>query len=192
MIRWRTRPDDPRRASRAPGDTARVQLVERLFREHNEALIRFLMSRCRSYQEAREVAQEAYVRLLSLDQPDAVSYLRSFLFRTAANIAIDRQRREEVHNQAVELPAFHEFVDGRTPERQLLGEEAISRLQRLVAAMPPKCREAFVLNQIYGKDFAVVARELSISESMVRKYVARALTACRAQLDWNETNGQRR
>src|SRR5689334_22138496 len=100
-----------------PDDAARADLVERLFREHNEALIRFLLGRCRSYQEAREVAQEAYVRLLSLDQPGAVSYLRSFLFRTAANIAIDRQRREEVHDRTTDLPKFHEFVDTRTPER---------------------------------------------------------------------------
>jgi RNA polymerase sigma-70 factor (ECF subfamily) len=80
-------------------------------------------------------------------------------------------------------------VEGRTPERQLLGEEAMARLQRIIAAMPPKCREAFVLNQFYGEDFAVVARELSISESMVRKYIARALAACRAQLDWNNRHG---
>jgi RNA polymerase sigma-70 factor (ECF subfamily) len=190
LIRWRARKADPRCLPRAPAETARIELIERLFREHNEALIRFLLGRCRSYQEAREVAQEAYVRLLNLDEPDAVSYLRSFLFRTAANIAIDRQRREEVHGRAAaDLPDFHNFVDVRTPERQLLGEEAMARLQRMVAAMPPKCREAFVLNQFYGKDFAVVARELSISESMVRKYVARALTACRAQLDWDEANG---
>ena len=192
MIRWRKRPADPRRSpAPLPGDAARAALVEGLFREHNEALIRFLLGRVRSYQEAREVAQEAYVRLLSLDQPGAVSYLRSYLFRTAANIAIDRQRREEVHGQATDLPAFHEFVDARTPERQVLGGEALARLQRLVAAMPPKCREAFVLNQFYGKDFAVVAAELSISESMVRKYVTRALTACRAQLDMDELNGRR-
>lgn len=190
MIRWRTRPDDPRRPSLPAADTARAQLVERLFREHNQALIRFLLGRCRSYQEAREVAQEAYVRLLSLDQPGAVSYLRSFLFRTAANIAIDRQRRQEVRLQVEELPAFHEFADARTPERQLLGEEAMARLQRLIAAMPPKCREAFVLNQFYGKDFAAVAAELSISESMVRKYVARALAACRAHLDRSGTDGR--
>lgn len=188
MIRWRFRPDDPRQP-RSPDDEARAQLVERLFREHNEALIRFLIGRCGSHQEAREVAQEAYVRLLNLDQPEAVSYLRAFLFRTAANIAIDRRRRGAVHAQATELPAFHEFVESRTPERQVLGEEALSRLQRIVAALPPKCREAFVLNQFYGQDFAAIARELSLSESMVRKYIARALTACRAALDSEERHG---
>ena len=82
----------------ADQDESRGQVVERLFREHNEALIRFLRARVGSHNEAREVAQEAYVRLLSLDQPGAVSYLRAFLFKTAANIAIDRGRRHRTYD----------------------------------------------------------------------------------------------
>src|SRR5215469_2505957 len=82
-----------------PARPAQSELIERLFREHNEALVRFLLARLRSRQAALEVAQEAYVRLLSLDQPGAVSYLRSFLFKTAANIAIDRRRRHRSYDR---------------------------------------------------------------------------------------------
>src|ERR1700732_5026585 len=81
-----------------PGnETSGAALIERLFREHNEALVRFLRGRVESHNEALEVAQEAYVRLLSLDQPGAVSYLRAFLFKTAANMAIDRRRRHRTY-----------------------------------------------------------------------------------------------
>jgi DNA-directed RNA polymerase specialized sigma24 family protein len=52
----------------SPG-TANTELVERLFREHNEALVRFLLARLRSRQAALEVAQEAYVRLLVWTSP---------------------------------------------------------------------------------------------------------------------------
>lgn len=164
-------------------DGSRIELVERLFREHNEALIRFLIARTGSRQEAREIAQEAYVRLLSLDEPGAVSYLRAFLFKTAANIAVDRKRRDDVHERATEQPLFQEFADARTPERCIAGEQAFERLQRLIAAMPPKCRQAFVLNEFYGMDFASIAREMGISQRMVRKYVVRALVHCREALD---------
>ena len=87
-------------ATPSEGD-ARAAVIERLFREHNEALVRFLRGRVGSHSEALEVAQEAYVRLLSLDQPGAVSYLRAFLFKTAANIAIDRfQGKQAEYEQA--------------------------------------------------------------------------------------------
>ncbi len=162
---------------------SRVELVERLFREHNEALVRFLLTRLRSYQDAREVAQEAYVRILSLDKPGATSYLRALLFKTAANLATDRQRRTEVRGRPTDLPLFQDMADARTPEREIAGEQAVRRLERLIAAMPPKCQRAFVLHQFDGRDFASIAREMKISERMVRKYVVRALLHCRSRLN---------
>lgn len=166
-----------------------IALVERLFREHNEALIRFLYARLRSYQEAGEIAQEAYVRLLSLDQPGAVSYLRAFLFKTAANLAIDRRRRVALHSRATAEPKFQELVDRLTPERRVAGEQQIRRLERLIAALPLKPRQAFILNQVHGKDIASVAAELGLSESMVRKYIVRALLDIRGRLDLESSDG---
>jgi RNA polymerase sigma factor (sigma-70 family) len=170
-------PDGPARRHRA-------ELVERLFREHNEALIRFLVARLRSYQDARDVAQEAYVRLLSLDEPGAVSYLRAFLFKTAANLATDRQRRASTHLRATEIPLFHEFADVRTPERLAADRQTVQRLERLIAAMPAKCRQAFILYQFEGLEFPAIAVRMGMSERMVRKYVLRALLHCRTQLDF--------
>jgi RNA polymerase sigma factor (sigma-70 family) len=164
-------------------EKSRAMLIERLFREHNEALIRFLSGRVGSRHEALEVAQEAYVRLLSLDQPGAVSYLRAFLFKTAANIAIDRRRRHRNYDKMTERQLFVELAENRTPERQVAAQQTLRLLERLIEAMPPKCREAFVMNQIHGLDAAPIAARLGITESMVRKYVVRALLHCRKHMD---------
>jgi RNA polymerase sigma factor (sigma-70 family) len=171
--------NSPRQPARPP----QFELVERLFREHNEALVRFLLARLRSRQAALEVAQEAYVRLLSLDQPGAVSYLRSFLFKTAANLAVDRLRRDDVHARATETPLFREFTDDRTPERAASGAQEIQRLVELLTALPPKCRKAFILSRFHGMEFSAIATEMKLSERMVRTYVVRALLFCRAHLE---------
>ena len=83
--------------------------------------MRFLHARLRSRSAAVEVAQEAYVRLLSLDQLGAISYLRSLLFKTAANLAVDRLRRGAVHERATRQPLFTEIAEERTPERHVEG-----------------------------------------------------------------------
>src|SRR5947209_4337020 len=67
--------------------------VGRLFREHNQTLVRYLRARLGSEQEAKEVAQEAYVKLLQLERVGAISFMRAYLFRIAANLAIDRIRQ---------------------------------------------------------------------------------------------------
>jgi RNA polymerase sigma factor (sigma-70 family) len=171
-------------APSAPSEEPRAAVVERLFREHNEALIRFLRGRVGSRNEALEVAQEAYVRLLSLDQPGAVSYLRAFLFKTAANIAIDRRRRHLSYDRVTGGgQLFTEFAENRTPERQVAAEQTLRRLGSLIESMPAKCRASFVMSQIHGLDANTIASQLGITDSMVRKYVVRALLQCRAQMD---------
>jgi RNA polymerase sigma factor (sigma-70 family) len=162
--------------------------MKRLVVDHHEDLIRFLAARLRSRHEAREVAQEAYVRLLGLRSPDSVGYLRAFLYRTALNIAIDRRRRAETHKQALQIPWFAELVETRTPERLVADGQTLERLSRLIQALPAQCQRAFVLHQVEGADFPDIARTMGLSESSVRKYVMRALLHCRAKLDLEDAD----
>jgi RNA polymerase sigma-70 factor (ECF subfamily) len=181
---WSPKSDETVKAEAAA--EGRAEIVGRLFREHNEALIRFVRARVHSHQEALEVAQEAYVRMLSLDEPGAVSYLRTFLFRTAANIAIDRQRRYQAQERVADQPQLTDSAEWRTPERRVAGEQLLSRLESLVGAMPAKCRQSFIWHQIHGVAAATIAKRLGITESMVRKYVVRALLHCRERIDLEE------
>ena len=174
----------------------RTELVTRLFREHNEALVRFLALRLRSQQEAKEVAQEAYVRLLKLDQPGAVSFLRAFLFRTAANLAVDRIRHEQMARRVVRESKFLEELTAQpTPEQFATDAQELQLVERLVNELPPKCRRAFLLHKVYGLAFADIAKQMGLGERMVRTYVCRAILYCRAGLDaaragvGGETNG---
>jgi RNA polymerase sigma factor (sigma-70 family) len=180
-----TEPDPiPPHASDDASARERAQLIERLFREHNDALIRFLALRLRSQQEAREVAQEAYVRLLNLDRPGAVGFLRAFLFKTAANLAIDRLRHEQTARHAARAGLLMEALDATpTPEQSAASAEEIRLLETLIAELPPKCRRAFLMHRIHGLEFADIAAQMGLGERMVRTYVVRATLYCRARLD---------
>lgn len=172
----------PTTAAEQAADT-RQELVARLFREHNEALLRFLAMRLHSHQEAKEIAQEAYVKLLNLDRSQAISYQRAFLFKTAANLAIDRLRGRGRRERARETGLFDELREAPTPEHEAVVAQEVEHLQRLIAELPPKCRQAFLLYKIEGLEFSEVAARMSLSERMVRDYVVRAIMYCRVGLD---------
>src|SRR5688572_7147431 len=105
-----------------PSDrAAHAAHIERLFQEHNDSLLRFLAVRLGSRHEAREIAQEAYVRLLKLDTPDAVGYFKAFLFKTAANLAIDRVRSRSYRERTAPLEFFDRLAAHETPERAVSG-----------------------------------------------------------------------
>ena len=169
-------------------EVSRATVVERLFREHNEALIRFLRGRVGSHNEALEVAQEAYVRLLSLDQPGAVSYLRAFLFKTAANLAVDRLRHRRVRQRSEEQPQLFEELNPTggeldDPAEQLLAREQADQLLRILQELPAKCQQVMNLHRFEGASQRDVSLRLGISERMVRRYVTYAMVYCRLRLD---------
>jgi RNA polymerase sigma factor (sigma-70 family) len=179
---------------RMPGDGERetsgelaggshAQRISRLFSEHNDSLIHFLATRLRSVQEAREVAQEAYVRLLSLEDSGAVSFLRAFLFKTAANLAVDRIRARNRQQQALDAGLCDESREAPTPDREAASAQEVEIVRRLIGELPPKCRHAFLLHRVHGAEFSEIAQEMGLSERMVRHYVLRAVLYCRAGLD---------
>lgn len=162
---------------------SRAGLVEQLFREHNEALVRFLSLRLGSHQEAKDVAQEAYVRILSLHEPGAISFLRAFLFKTAANIAIDRVRSQQrrLHFSTAQL--FEELRPGpSSPEQLLGGVQELAVVQRLLSELPPKCRRALLLHRVSGLSTDDIAAQMGLSERMIRHYIMNGVAYCRSGL----------
>lgn len=169
--------------SGAPTGDGRSERIARLFSEHNESLVRFLSARLNSVQEAKEVAQESYVRLLSLDDSGAVSFLRAFLFKTAANLAVDRIRSRTRQRQAMSAGLCDELREAPTPDHEAAQAEEAEIVRRLIGELPPKCRHAFLLHRIEGEEFSQIAQRMALSERMVRHYVLRAVLYCRAGLD---------
>ncbi len=161
--------------------------VSQLFRDHNRMLVGYLTSRLRSEQEAKEVAQEAYVRLLQLQDPGTPSLLRAYLFKTATNLAIDRLRHRRVEHQAEEQPDLFENLTAsgtvEDPAKQLIEDEQTTRLIGYLQELPIKCQQVFNLHRLDGVPQREVAVRAGVSERMVRRYVTYAMVYCRLRLD---------
>jgi RNA polymerase sigma-70 factor (ECF subfamily) len=170
-------------AAGAPlGPKERSKRIEDLFEAHNNALIRFLTYKLKSPQEAKEVAQEAYVRILQLDSADGVSHLQAFLFKTAANLAADRIKTGVRRERIDRLEFFDAEGVAPAPEIGLAAIEEIENVLAAVEALPAKCRYAFIMHRFHDHAIADVARLMNVSERMVRIYVERAVVFCRKRL----------
>lgn len=185
-------PPDPHRPPLDDhGDSeSRAVLVSRLFHEHNQALIGFLLTRVNSEQEARDVAQEAYVRMLELDTPGAVGFLRAYLFKTAANLAVDRARQRAIQARLHEhwLVPLDALSEVPSPEGVASARQELELLRSFMAELPPRCRAAFYLHRFRDLSVLQIARELGVTDRMVRKYLVQAFVYCRQRL--NEARGK--
>lgn len=161
----------------------RAQLVSRLFQEHNRALVSFLTARLHCEQEARDVAQEAYVRLLQLQEPGAVSFLKAYLFRIASNLAVDKLRQRAVHGRVVSKDLFAELTDPHTTERRVVAEQELEKIGERLESLPENCRYAFTRHVLLDRPVKDIAKDMGLTERMVRYHIVRALTHCREAIE---------
>ena len=161
------------------------RVIADLFRAHNGALVSFLAARLHNAQDARDVAQEAYVRLLQLDAPGALSFLRGYLFKIAENLAIDRIRHRALRERAAytEGLLFDQLDETCSPERNLLAQEELSRISARLMTLPANCRQAFIMHVLLDRSTKNIAAEMDVSDRMVRNYVTRGLLVCQAVRD---------
>jgi transmembrane sensor len=146
--------------------------IDRLFREHNRKLVGLLVTRLRNEQEAKEVAQEAYVKLLQLEAtPGTISYLRSYLFRVAENLAIDRIRQRRIRTHLDQLDSTDDLFEEPQGEKAAIAEQEAAILKRAVAELPEVCRQVFTLHKLSDRPIEEVARLVGLKERMVRRYL---------------------
>ena len=167
--------------------------VAELFRQHNRVLVGYLRSRLGSLQEAKEIAQEAYVRLLQLHEPGTPGLLRAYLFKTASNLAIDRLRHRRVRQRSEEQPQLFEELnttrgESDDPAEQLLAREQADRLLGYLQELPIKCQQVINLHRLEGISQIDVSARLGMSERMVRRYVTYAMVYCHLRLDGMEVD----
>jgi RNA polymerase sigma factor (sigma-70 family) len=161
---------------------AHAAAVRKLFDDHNRSLVSFLRARLHDEAEARDVAQEAYVRLLELGNLDAIGFVRAYLFRIAANLAVDRLRDRGSRESALPSEFFEALSDDRGPERIAIAAEELEVVRKVLLELPENCRRAFVWHIFGGQSTVEIGVRLHRSDRMVRLYIAEALTMCRMRI----------
>ena len=128
-----------------------VVAFETLYRRHNDALYRYLLRLCRQPQQAEDVFQEVWSKIIKARanyRPTAK--FSTFLYRVAHNCFIDHVRRNKRHTHFVVAEPDHQPDPGDEPDIQ--AERALAR-RRLLAALddlPDEQREVFLLYEEAG------------------------------------------
>lgn len=128
--------------------------------------------------DAEDLVQEAYARVLSTPDYRAIITPRSFVLTIVHNLALERLRRANVVR--IELLASLDMLDIVDPAPDAFaiaaGRSELRRLQRLIDALPPQCARVMHMRKIQGMPPTAIAEALSISVSTVEKHIAKGLT----------------
>lgn len=154
--------------------------VRDLMNRYHASLLSYLRQRLRIADDAADVAQEAYIRMLQYEGSREVRSPSSLLFRIAINIANDLSRVEQVRHAANHCSVDDLDIDsGRaSPEREVAAAQDLDHLYATIEGLPPKCRQVFLLSRVQGMTYPQIAAHCGISVKMVEKHVSHALMVC--------------
>jgi len=155
----------------------------RVFQEHEGDLRAFMAARLRCPFTAHDLSQELYLKISAAETRLEVANARAYLFRMAANLVIDYQRRQQ--RQASLLGEVEALLwggrDAVTPERQAMARQELRALAAEVERLPPATRRVFKRNRFDGRTQREIAEELGISQTAVEKHVRKALSRLAAR-----------
>lgn len=161
------------------------------FERYYTELFRFLSGKLRDKHLAEELTQETFSRALA--SPEQVSSHRGLLYHIARNLLVDRYRQQKQFGETQAIAADEMLAPGgEQPDNLFENQQYINAIVAAIEALPPRCREAFILHRIEDLSQSEVAARMGISTNMVEKHIIRAMLACRACRDsWREEQSGR-
>ena len=141
--------------------------------------------------EAEDLAQETYLRALrTLPTFAGRSSARTWLLAIARRVAADQIRRSSARPRTTAVEDWDAVVAANPAQRRSGFDEGIL-LRELVAGLDADRRDAFVLTQVLGLDYASAAEVCGCPVGTIRSRVARAREDLIRAMNASGTRGRR-
>lgn len=147
-----------------------MRALRSVFEHSYPRLVQYLSVRLGDADQAEDVAQEAFIRLMSASPRDPVGWL----FTVAGHLASDHARVARGRARRLALIG-DELGDARDsgPELSLLRAEEAEQVRRALAAIPERDSRLLMLHHA-GVRYRDIARELGLAPSSVGSLLTRA------------------
>ena len=147
-------------ASQIPAD----EQVAQVFTEHAQFVFRTAYGVTGSHEEAEDVLQTVFLRLIRREQPpDFRANPKAYLYRAAVNAALDalRSRRRR------RLVAVDELPEVADPAAASIDDEHHQALYEAIAELKPESAQILILRYVHGMSDAEIARMLGVSRGTI-------------------------
>lgn len=134
--------------------------IDKVIEANLNRLVRFAFFRINNRAEAEDIVYEAVLRLL--ENQDNVNDVKCYLFRIVYNLCQEKFRQKHISYVAIETTDFPD----RTEE--ILDEEEIDRINRLLDGLPPNEAEIIRMNVIDELSFVEISHILDIPQTTAK------------------------
>ena len=168
---------------------------ERLVRTYDQSVLRVAMNLLRSPEEARDVYQEAFLKVYrNLHTFRFDCSFHTWLYRIVTNICLDHLRRRKVRKEESTFLDTSEGVVDRAaqleeegahsnPERQMWNRELAGKIDGALSALTPRERTVFELRHYEGLRLRAIGEIIGTTEEAAKNCLFRATQKMRSSLE---------
>jgi len=134
-------------------------------------VFRYLSYRLNDYQEAEDLAQDAFLRLLeyqSMLRPDTV---RSFLYTIVRNLVTDYLRRHYKKQEVMACMYEGLATTVEDMESAVIAEDLSCQEKKQVNKLSPKMRTVYSMSRFEEKTASEISEKLCLSKRTVEGYL---------------------
>lgn len=177
-------PKPPLPRIHADGDTSDGRDLRAWMVEYGPALRRYFLRRAEAA-DVDDLVQEVFLNLQARGAIGEIENVQGYLFRTAASVLGQRHRHTTWRWGSQEDVAEVEGLsDPHSPERILIGKQALEGLMQVIDELPPRTAQAFVLYRIEHMTREAVGRRMGISVKAVEALLKRAFERLYDRSEW--------
>lgn len=143
---------------------------------------------------ARELAHDTWLKLVCGTPPEAdVAHTRAYLLSTAQHLAIDGVRRRQRHDMVVDDLSLRAPQSAPDIADQVAHRQALHAVERALAALPQRTRQAFLAHRLDGTGHDELAARYGVSRSAIERDLQRAQAAVQLAIEhWHGPGAGRR
>jgi RNA polymerase sigma-70 factor (ECF subfamily) len=153
---------------------------------HAGTLYRVAYSVVRHAEDAEDVVQETYMRVLRhAGKLQEIRDARVWLIRIAWNLSLDRKRRRKTFTLEDDATLFMQQLPSHDlpADKALAAAQGHARLLRMMDSLPAKERQVLLLSAMQELSTVEIAEVLKTTESTVRSRLFRARQRMRERLE---------
>jgi RNA polymerase sigma-70 factor (ECF subfamily) len=169
---------------------------ERLVRVYDQSVLRLAMNLLRSPEDARDVYQEAFLRVYkNLDKFRFDCSFHTWLYRIVTNLCLDQMRKRKVRREESSVmvapgndapvdridSVVEQRVDG-DPQRHLFSGQLRKRMKEVLEQLTPRERMVFELRHYEGLRLKRIGEMLGTTEEAAKNCLFRATQKMRVAL----------
>jgi RNA polymerase sigma-70 factor (ECF subfamily) len=170
---------------------SRQAYVNAIEKTHARGLRRFLAVRMRhATADVPDLVQEVFLRLLRIPDFETIRNPQAYLYTIASHVLHQYTLKQVATSETfesvdlvAELPAPPEDAD---PAAQVETEQRFEELGRALELNSPKAYATLLMHRRDGMPLKAIAVHLGVSHTMVKRYLARALSYCQQHLEEKE------